>query len=126
MENITYVQPASGKFFTTKSLYLLLAIIGAIAPWFFLVKYFSQNDFSVSSFFENAFANYVSLDLAVDLLISAIALWCFSFVELKRIGLSQSWLFFYILITLCIGVSCALPLFLYFREKALEIPKVDK
>ncbi|TVP56070.1 MAG: DUF2834 domain-containing protein [Nodularia sp. (in: Bacteria)] len=126
MQNITYIQPASRKFFTAKSLYLLLAIIGAIDPWIFLFKFFSQNGLAVDLFFQSAFANYISSAVAADLLISALVFCCFSFLELKRIGVSQRWLFLYVVITFGIGLSCALPLFLYFREQALETPKLDK
>jgi hypothetical protein len=34
--------------------------------------------------------------------------------------LSRRWLFVYVVATFGIGVSCALPLFLYWRERALE------
>ncbi|MEA5512675.1 DUF2834 domain-containing protein [Nodularia sp. UHCC 0506] len=126
MQNITYVQPASRKIFTAKSLYLLLAIIGTIDPWIFLFQFFSQNGLAVNLFFQSAFANYISSELTADLLISALVFCCFALWELKRIGVSQRRLFFYVVITFGIGLSCALPLFLYFREQALEIPKLNQ
>ncbi|WP_414529639.1 DUF2834 domain-containing protein [Nodularia chucula] len=124
MQNITYTQPASRKFWTAKTVYLLLAIDGAIVPWFLLLKFFTQNGFDLSLFFHNAFANSVSSAWAADLLISAFVFFCFSFLELKRLAISQRWLVLYIFITFGIGLSCSLPLFLYLREQALETPKL--
>jgi hypothetical protein len=111
---------ASGKLFSAKSLYLLLLIIGSVAPWSFVLKFFSQNGFSIKLFIQQGFANYAAADLTTDLLISALVFLCFSFFELKRLGLSRSRLIIYIAATFGIGLSCSLPLFLYFREGVLE------
>jgi Protein of unknown function (DUF2834). len=123
MSNATYLQrqlPTSKKFLSTQSLYLLLTIIGAIAPWSFLLKFFLQNGLDLDLFFQNAFANHVASAVAIDLLICADVFFCFSFIELKRLGLSRRWLFVYVVATFGIGLSCALPLFLYWRERSLE------
>jgi hypothetical protein len=122
MKTATYQnqESASGKLFSAKSLYLLLVIIGSIAPWSFLLKFFSQNGFSVSLLIEKAFVNYSSAVFVIDLLICILTFLCFSFVELKRLGLSPSRLLIYVAATFGIGLSCSLPLFLYFREEVLE------
>jgi len=108
-----------------KSRYLLLTIIGVIAPWSFLLKFFLKNGLDLDLFFQNAFANHVASAVAIDLLICADVFFCFSFIELKRLGLSRRWLFVYVVATFGIGVSCALPLFLYWRERALETLKFE-
>jgi hypothetical protein len=50
----------------------------------------------------------------------AIAFFCFAWVELKRLKVSQLWMFVYIGLTFRIALSCALPFFLYRREQILE------
>lgn len=124
MQNITYSQPTSRKFWSTKVVYLFLAIVGAIASWSLLIPFFIQNHFSISLFLQDGFTNVVSSATAADLLLSALIFFCFSFLELKRLGISQRWLLVYIVITFSIGLSCALPLFFYFREQALEISRL--
>ena len=69
---------------------------------------------------QQGFSNYAAAAFATDLLISALVFLCFTFVELKRLGLSRSRLIIYIAATFGIGLSCGLPLFLYFREGVLE------
>ena len=122
MSNTTYQnqQSASGKLFSVKSLYLLLVIIGSIAPWSLIIEFFIQNEFSISSLILREFDNYAAAAFGTDLLISAVVFFCFTFFELKRLGLSRSRLFIYIAATFGIGLSCGLPLFLYFREEVLE------
>lgn len=122
MSNATYQnqESASGKLFSAKSLYLLLVIIGIIVPWNFLLQFFSQNGFSIELLIQQGFANYATAAFGTDLVISALVFLCFAFFELKRLGLSRSRLLIYIIATVGIGLSCGLPLFLYFREGVLE------
>jgi hypothetical protein len=71
-----------------KSLYLLLTIVGSIAPWYWLI----QDPAALVSpmlFFGRAFANNIAITEATDLLISATAFLCFASIESKRLGSSQ-------------------------------------
>ena len=102
-----------------KSLYLLLMIVGSIAPWYWLI----QDPAALVSpmlFFGRAFANNIAITEATDLLISATAFLCFASIELKRLGSAQRSLFIYVGLIFGIGLSCALPFFLYRREQILE------
>ena len=122
MKTATYQNQVSAgsKLFSTKSVYLLLVIIGSIAPWSLLLKFIIHNGFSISLLIEKAFVNYSSTVFVIDLLICILTFFCFAFFELKRLGLSRSRLIIYIAATFGVGLSCSLPLFLYFREKALD------
>jgi hypothetical protein len=102
-----------------KLLYLLLIIVGAIAPWFWMLQDPTVL-VSPALFMQRAFVNNVSSAVGDDLLISAIAFWGFVWMELKRLKVSQLWMFVYIGLTFGIGLSCALPFFLYRREQILE------
>ena len=103
-----------------KSLYLLIAIAGSIAPWYWLLQEPSTL-LSPSLFLQRAFANHIAAGLTTDLLISAIAFFCFTWFELKRLGISRLWLLLYIGLTFGVGLSCSLPFFLYRREQILEV-----
>jgi hypothetical protein len=113
------IEPTTAKAVNSRqSLYLLLTIVGAIAPWYWILQDPAVL-LSPMLFLERSFANHIAIDLATDLIISAIAFWCFAAIELKRLGSSQRWLFVYVGLTLGVGVSCALPFFLYRRERLL-------
>jgi hypothetical protein len=102
-----------------KPLYLILTISGSIAPWFWLLQDPSAL-VSPTLFVEATFANNVASAWASDLLISASAFFCFAWMELKRLDISRLWLLVYIGLTFGIGLSCALPFFMYRRERILE------
>ena len=102
-----------------KPLYLLLTIAGSIAPWFWLLQDPTAL-LSPTLFLQRAFANNVATALTSDLLISAIAFFYLVWIELKRLGGSRQWILLYIGLTFGVGLSCALPFFLYRREQILE------
>ena len=101
-----------------KSVFLVLAIIGFIGPYIFFFRYFSQGDFSLPALIQQIFANNVSTAFAIDLILSVIVFWVYLFAEADRLQMQNAWL--YALASLLIGLSFALPLFLYFRERRLE------
>ncbi|NJL61234.1 MAG: DUF2834 domain-containing protein [Methylacidiphilales bacterium] len=102
-----------------KTIYLLLAIAGSIAPWFWLIQD-STALVSLPLFFQRAFANNIAAGLASDLVISSLVFFSFAWIELKRLGISRMWLIVYIGLTFGIGLSCSLPCFLYYREQITE------
>jgi Terpene cyclase DEP1 len=102
-----------------KPLFLILAIAGSIVPWFWLLQDLNAL-LSPTLFLQRAFANNIATALANDLLISASAFFCFAWIELKRLGASRQWVLLYVGLTFGIGLSCALPFFLYRREQILE------
>jgi Terpene cyclase DEP1 len=119
------IMSTSAKISTTRSskslktLYLILAIAGSIAPWLWLLQDPAAL-LSPTLFFHRSFANPIANALTSDLVISSIVFFCFAAIELKRLGSSSMWVLFYIGLTFGIGLSCALPLFGYHREQILE------
>jgi hypothetical protein len=63
-------------------------------------------------------ASAILSGIAMDLLVSVIVFWFFMFTEARKLQMKNTWL--YLLATLLVGLSFALPLFLYFRERRLE------
>ena len=98
--------------------YLILAALGFILPYSQLVPFFIEHGLDLSLFWSQLFTNRISSDFAFDLLISSIVFWIFVFKEAKRINLKFPWL--YIVSNLVIGLSFALPLFLWFRSRQLQ------
>jgi hypothetical protein len=102
-----------------KNLYLLLAIAGSIVPWFWLQQ--DPNSLlSPTLFLQKAFANNITIALTNDLLISVVAFFCLAWIELKRLGISRLWMLVYVGLTFGVGLSCALPFFLYRRELKMQ------
>ena len=101
-----------------KNLYLTFAILGLIVPYYFLFKFLSTSGFDLPLLIQQLFANNISSFFAVDLVISIIVFWIYMIAEANKMQMKNWWL--YILASLTVGLSFALPLFLYFRERKLE------
>ena len=98
-----------------KNIFLILAVIGFIAPYYFFLQ---VRDFNLNELFQLFSASKLLSGVAMDLLVSVIVFWFFMFTEAKKLQMKNSWM--YLLATLLVGLSFALPLFLYFRERRME------
>lgn len=97
-----------------KKFYLIWAVLGAVIPVLFFLEVFHENMVGVTGFIPALFVNGPAGGFAADLLISSAVFWGFMFSH--RQG-PNPWPF--VAINLCIGLSCALPAYLY-REAALR------
>lgn len=94
---------------------------GAVIPYVFFVRHFLANGGDPNGFLRAVFANPVAAGFTADLIISSIVFWA---VMLQRRYLGKGpkpWLF--IFLNLTIGLSCALPAYLYANEKLVEPAK---
>jgi len=103
---------------TKKNIYLILAIIGFIVPYYFFLQLPAENAFNLSLLIQPFFANSFMKGAAMDLTISVIVFWFFVFLEANKLQMKNPWI--YLLATVLVGMSFALPLFLYVRERRLE------
>jgi len=101
-----------------KHVYLLLCVVGIVLPYWQFVPWVAANGLNMSLFFQRLFANRISAFFAMDVIVSAVTLLVFSRVEGARLGMTGRLLV--VLAVLTVGVSLALPLFLYLRERKLE------
>ena len=110
-----------------KTTYLILAVAGAIIPYMFFLQYFGVAGFGLSTFVTALFANDAAGGFTADLLLSSFVFWLFVFQQRSR-GHGPNPAIF-IVLNLLIGLSCALPAYLYAREKtqnfAIEDGKID-
>lgn len=99
-------------------LYLITAILGAVLPLSQLIPFLMAHGFDMPLFFRQLFQNHVSGFFGLDVIVSSFVLWLFVFSEGRRRGMSNLWL--YVVCNLAVGVSLALPLFLFFRERKIQ------
>jgi hypothetical protein len=102
-----------------KMVYLILCVLGAVLPyWQFVPWMAAHHGIPLSLFFSELFANRISAFFGMDVFVSAAVLLVFMRVESGRLGIRRRWL--PLLALLAVGVSLALPMFLYMRELQLE------
>lgn len=101
-----------------KNLYLASAIIGALVPYLFFVQFFNIEGINLTLFLAGLFDNGAAGGFAADLFISSFVFWAFMFQQAKKANKPAPYL--YIVLNLTIGLSCALPAYLYSQARLKE------
>lgn len=96
-----------------RNIYLLLAVVGALIPYFHFGPWLLEHGLDLPLFFAQIHANRVSEFFAADVVVSAAVVLVFLVSERARIG-ARWWV--PVLALLFFGVSVSLPLLLYLRE----------
>ncbi len=101
-----------------KSLYLGLCLVGFLLPYWQFVPWVQAHGLNLALFARELFANRIGAFFGMDVLVSAVVLIVFMRVESRRVAIHGRW--YPMLALVLVGVSLALPLYLYFRELAQE------
>ena len=104
-----------------KTIYLALSFVGVLLPYWQFVPWVMQHGMNLSLFVRELFANRIAAFFGMDVVASAVVLIVFMRIESARLTIRWRWL--PVLAVLLVGVSLALPMFLYMREVKLEQPK---
>lgn len=97
--------------------YLLAAVAGSVIPYYYLGGALLSEGMTPSLLMNEILDARASFAFVADVIISSIAFWPFLFAEAKRWRTPSAWIF--IALNLGVGLSCALPLFLFFRERRI-------
>jgi Terpene cyclase DEP1 len=98
--------------------YLALVFPGLLLPYWEFLPWLLAHGLNLALLFRELFANRVAAAFGIDVLLSAVVLVVFVFGEARRLRMRGVWL--PIVGVVLVGVSFALPLFLYMRERQLE------
>ena len=103
-------------------IYLGAAVIGAVSTWTYNILQIQQTGgFSASEFVMQGFQGTAILgSMAADFWVGATISMVWMLVEARRLKMPYWWAF--LPLSICIAWAFALPLFLYFRERALDEP----
>ncbi|MXX07676.1 MAG: DUF2834 domain-containing protein [Gammaproteobacteria bacterium] len=96
-----------------RNIWLLLAIAGAVIPWYYLAGFLAANPLDIAGFLAASTVNDVGRGFVADLLISSLVFWVYMFS--RRPDGPAPWPF--IVINLFIGLSCALPAYLWIASR---------
>jgi hypothetical protein len=96
--------------------YAALAIGALIATWSFNLAYLVHGG-SLINFFSDGYANDAAGSLTNDILFVTATAFVFMFIDARRTGVRHVWI--YMMLSLAIATSVALPVYLIARERAL-------
>ena len=94
-----------------KHVYLVLAVVGAVVPYLFFFEYFGEAGFGLGGFVSALFVNGAAGGFTADLLITSVVFWIYMWSR----NTANMWV--YVLLNLTIGLSCALPAYLYMHAE---------
>jgi len=101
-----------------KNVYLFLCTLGVAIPYSQFIPWVMENGLRLGLLVRQLFANRISAFFGLDVLVSSVVLLLFMRAEGRLLRIRFRWM---PIVGLCaVGVSLALPLFLYLRERALE------
>lgn len=100
-----------------KRIYLILAILGAIIPYLFFFQFFELNGYNLSAFMDASVVNHAAAGISADVLFASFVFWVYMFVQQRQGGPNPA---LFIVLNLTIGLSCALPAYLYAQENRTE------
>ncbi|MFY9610019.1 MAG: DUF2834 domain-containing protein [Blastocatellia bacterium] len=101
-----------------KRLYALLCVLGLVLPYYFFIPFLLSNGLDIPLVISLLFGNQISAFFAADVFVSSVVLWVFIYHENRNRRIRQWWLC--IVANLAVGVSLALPLFLWLRQTEIE------
>ena len=99
-----------------KNIYLVAAIVGTVIPYFFFVQHMGDAGLVLADFMAQGFANPVASGFTADLFIASFVFWLYMFTAGE--DAPKPWAF--IAMNLLIGLSCALPAYLYTVTRRAE------
>ena len=102
-----------------RSFYLAAAVVGSLVPWIFFGSFFATQGLNVPLFVRSLFANPAAGGFSSDVLISIVVFWVWSFDDSHRGDIRGWWLV--VPAGLCVGLSLALPLYLYLRSSPTTV-----
>ena len=100
-------------------IFLVLCVAGTLLPLSPAIFFLFTHQFDVGQFIQQAIASAASLTAWLDVIVSALAVLIWVYLEGKRLGMERLWL--YGLATVLIGPSLGLPLFLHRRSQRLDV-----
>lgn len=98
-----------------KTFYLAMAVVGTVVPWLFFGSFFALNGLDIPLFLKSLFANGAAGGFSADVLITIVIFWVWSWRDAARRKVARWWLV--LPASFCVGLSLALPLYLYLRER---------
>jgi hypothetical protein len=98
-----------------KHFYLATAVMGTVVPWLFFGSFFALHGPDIPLFLQSLFANGAAGGFSADVLISIFVFWVWSWRDARERNVARWWLV--LPASFFIGLSLALPLYLYLRER---------
>ena len=104
--------------------YVLIAVVAFFATGAQALPYFDNGAGPIAGtdrFWRDAItANDASLFLVFDVVLLGLAVFIWMWFECRKVGISMGWFLAYVVLSVLIGISTFVPLFLAHRQRVLD------
>lgn len=100
---------------SARNFYLAMAVAGTVVPWLFFGSFFALNGPDIPLFLQSLFVNGAAGGFSADVLITILIFWVWSWRDAKKCNVGRWWMV--LPASFFVGLSLALPLYLYLRER---------
>ena len=108
-------------------LLVLLGVVGLVGTWAQGLGYLAHGLVGGNIlFWKEAVATPASTFLVVDMVVLAAAVFILMFAEGRRLGIGAGWLWGYLVASMVIGISFAIPVFLAHRQRRIRLQRPDE
>tara|TARA_R110001632_G_scaffold1883_4_gene8473 strand:+ start:17719 stop:18045 length:327 start_codon:yes stop_codon:yes gene_type:complete len=105
-----------------KYIFLFIAILGVAYTWYYNIQYFSSyEEASLIHFFELAQSNFAGKSFGADLSVVVLTFFVWYIPDARKLKVKGWWVL--IPLTFLIAIAFTFPLYLYLRERTLELNK---
>ncbi|QCW99150.1 DUF2834 domain-containing protein [Aggregatimonas sangjinii] len=112
------------KFTTIEIFFLVLAIIGLCATWYFNIRFYTEvADTSIGNFIALTKTTLPAKSINADIAVVAIVFLVWMVYEARKLKMRHWWV--YIPLTFLVALAFSFPLFLFFRERNIRKQKKD-
>jgi hypothetical protein len=101
-----------------RAVYLILCVLGTLIPYTQFIPFVREHGLDLPLLVQQLFSTQIGGFFGLDVIVSTVVLWVLVYFEGRRAKMKQLWL--PVAASLTVGVSLALPLFFYMRERRLE------
>jgi len=108
----------AARMVTMKAFLMVCCIVGTLVPWWFALPFFLIHGPNFGLFVEEIFQTRISSFFAVDLIIASLIFLVWSERDARERRISGWWVV--LLANLVVGLSLALPLYLFKRLEAAK------
>lgn len=108
------------KFSPVQGVFLIIAVLGIIAPYSQMPAMLADGEYSLIEHFSAVYASPETAFFGWDLAVTGIAFLAFLIIEIRKRKIPYWWIA--LLGTFMVGISFGLPFFLFLRSRAAESP----
>jgi len=111
----------------TEVLLVSIGVVALIGTWAQVFGYLEHGFLAGNVlFWLDTVATPASTFITVDILALAAAVFVFMFAEGRRLGIGAGWLWGYLVASMVIGISFAIPVFLAHRQRRIRLQRPDE